>query len=110
MPAARSAGVLRMALCCALLLAALALVIRRQSQALQLVRAVEKARAERTLVEAERAELLHRIEWLQSRGHVAEAAARHGMRLPSGAEIVILPEALAGGAGTQAGAPAMALR
>ena len=106
MPAARSAGLLRVALCCALLLAALALVIRRQSKALQLVRAVEKARAERTLVEAERAELLHRIEWLQSRGHIAEAARRHGMRLPSGAEIVILPERVA----ARVGEPSVALR
>ncbi len=108
MPAPRSAGVLRVALCCALVLAALALVIRRQSQALALVRAVEKARAERTLAEAERAELLHRIEWLQSRSHVAEAAGRHGMRLPSGAEIMILPESVAVRA--QAGQPPMALR
>lgn len=107
MPAPRSAGILRVALCCALILAALALVIRRQSQALQLVRTVEKIRAERTLVEAERAELLQRIEWLESRGHVAEAAARHGMRLPSGAEIVILPESVAV---HETGVPAMALR
>lgn len=106
MPAPRSSGILRVALCCALILAALALVIRRQSKALELVRAVEKARAERTLVEAERAELLHRIEWLQGRGHVVDAAGRHGMRLPSGAEIVILPESVA----VRTDKPAMALR
>ncbi len=110
MPAPRSAGVLRVALCCALILAALALVIRRQSKALEVVRAVEKTRTERTLVEAQRAELLHRIEWLQSRGHVAEAAARHGMRLPSGAEIVIRPESVVIARGEGTSSPAVALQ
>lgn len=85
-------GLLRLALAFALLLAGLALVVRRQSRGLELMRAVERARAERAVAEAQRAELLQRIELLQSRAHVTEAAARHGMRLPGGTEIVILPE------------------
>lgn len=91
----RSAGVLRLALACALVLAGLALVVRRQSRALELVRAVERARAERTVAEAQRAELLQRIDWLQSRGRVMAVVARSGMRPPTGSEIVILPETVA---------------
>ncbi len=104
----RRSGLLRIALAFALLLLGLAPVVRRQSQALQLVRAVERARAERAEVEAERAELRRRIDWLQSRARVAEVAGRRGMRLPSGMEIVILPETPAvRGSG---GGPAVALR
>ncbi len=89
----RYAGVLRLALACALVLAGLALVVRRQSRALELVRAVERARAERAVAEAQRAQLLERIDWLQSRGRITSVTARSGMRLPTGSEIVILPEA-----------------
>lgn len=107
MAAARSSGLLRLALSFALLLAGLALVVRRQSRALELVRAVERARQERTQTEAERAELLHRIETLESRARVVEAAGRLGMRMPAGTEIVILPEqapaAIDPAAGTAAG-------
>jgi len=76
-------------------LAGLALVVRRQSRALELVRAVERARAERTVVEAQRTDLLLRIDWLQSRGRVMAVVGRSGMRLPTGSEIVILPETVA---------------
>lgn len=117
MAAARSSGVLRTALAFALLLAGLALVVRRQSRALELVRAVERARSERTFAEAERAELLHRIESLESRARVVDAAGRLGMRLPSGTEIVILPERApsavvdpAGGAATGRSRPSVAIR
>ncbi len=104
----RGSGLLRFALACALLLLGLAAVVRRQSRGLELMRAVERARAERALAEAQRAELLERIEWLQSRAHVTEEAARRGMRLPSGREIVILPESSkASGAPTR---PSVALR
>jgi len=107
MKARRSSGLVRFALAFALLLLGLAAVVRRQSRGLELMRAVEKARTERAEAEAERAELLHRIDWLQSRAHVVDAAGKHGMRPPSGMEIVILPEAPAPG---RAGRPAMALR
>ncbi len=89
----RTPGLLRFALACALPLLGLAGVVRRQSRGLELMRAVERARAERAVAEAQRSELLERIAWLQSRTHVTEAAARQGMRLPTGSEIVILPEA-----------------
>ncbi len=88
----RTSGLLRFALACALLLLGLAAVVRRQSRGLELMRVVERARAERAVAEAQRAELIRRIDWLQSRAHVVEAAGRRGMRLPSGMEIVILPE------------------
>ena len=104
--AGSSAGLVRLALAFALLLLGLAAVVRRQSRGLELMRAVEKARTQRAEAEAERAELLHRIDWLQSRAHVVDAAGRHGMRQPSGLEIVILPEAPA----ARTGRPAMALR
>ncbi len=109
----RSSGLVRFALAFALLLLGLAAVVRRQSRGLELMRAVEKARSQRAEAEAERAELLHRIDWLQSRTHVAEVAGKQGMRQPSGMEIVILPEAGAGapaGRPARAGRPAMALR
>jgi len=104
----RGSGLLRFALGCALLLLGLAQVVRRQSRGLELVRAVERARAERAVEEAQRAELVRRIDWLQSRAHVAEVAGRRGMRLPSGMEIVILPETPP--APPSADRPAMALR
>jgi cell division protein FtsL len=88
----RSSGVLRFALACALVLAGMALVIRRQSRALELMRAVEKARTERAATEAQRAELLQHIDWLESRARVAQVVERRGMRLPTGEEIVILPD------------------
>jgi len=104
----RFSGLLRLALACALLLLGLAQVVRRQSRALELVRALDRARAEQAVVEAERADLVRRIDWLQSRARVAEVAGRRGMRLPTGMEIVILPEAPP--APSRAGRPAVALR
>ncbi len=103
-----TSGLLRFALACALLLLGLAAVVRRQSRGLELMRAVERARAERAVVEAQRAELIRRIDWLQGRAHVTEEAGRRGMRLPSGSEIVILPETPPA-TGTAA-RPAVALR
>ncbi len=88
----RTSGLLRFALACALLLLGLAAVVRRQSRGLELMRAVERARAARAVAEAERSELIRRIDWLQSRARVVEAGGRRGMRQPSGLEIVILPE------------------
>ena len=85
-------GTIRLALSFAALLAALTLVIWRQSQALDTLRALDKIRDERALAEAERSDLLRRIEQLESRAHVVVAAReRLGMRVPAGAEIVILP-------------------
>jgi cell division protein FtsL len=75
-----------------LLLGSLTLVVWRQSQALEMQRALESVRRDRALEESERTALLRRGEQLESRTRVsADAAARLGMRLPSGTEIVILP-------------------
>lgn len=74
------------------LLGSLTLVVWRQSQALEMQRALESVRRERALAESERAALLRRVEQLESRARVSEAArSRLDMRLPSGTEIVILP-------------------
>lgn len=74
------------------LLSSLTLVVWRQSQALEMQRALEAVRRDRVVEESRRTALLRRVEQLESRGWVSEAAgSRFGMRLPSGDEIVILP-------------------
>lgn len=84
--------VIRLALLFALLLGSLTLVVWRQSQALAVLRELDGVRKERVLEEARRAALVRRVEQLESRARVSEAArARLGMRLPTGEEIVILP-------------------
>jgi cell division protein FtsL len=85
-------GTIRLALCFALLLGALAMVIWRQSQALETLRALDKLRDNRAVAEAERSDFNRKIEKLESRASVVAAAgARLGMRVPSASEIVILP-------------------
>lgn len=85
-------GTIRLALCFALLLGALALVIWRQSNALATLRELDDLRDARALAEAERSELLRRIERLESRAFVVAAAReRLGMRVPAAHEIVFLP-------------------
>ena len=85
-------GTIRLALCFALLLAALTLVIWRQSLALETLRVLDELRDARAIAEAERSDLNRKIEKLESRASVVAAAgARLGMRVPSASEIVILP-------------------
>ena len=85
-------GTIRLALCFAALLAALTLVIWRQSLALESLRALDHLRDSRAIAEAERSDLIRKIEQLESRAVVVGAAqARLGMRVPSAHEIVILP-------------------
>lgn len=95
-------GVLTAALAFAALLASLSLVVWRQSRALDALRALDAVRSERAVVEAERVDLGRRKQMLESRSRVVKAAGeRLGMRVPRGAEIVILPldgGAAAGGA------------
>jgi cell division protein FtsL len=75
-----------------LLLGSLTLVVWRQSQALEMQRVLEGVRHERVVEESRRSALLRKVEQLESRGRVTTAAAaRFGMRLPTGSEIVILP-------------------
>lgn len=84
-------GTIRLALCFALLLAALALVIWRQSDVLATLRELDALRDARALAEAERADLLREIERLESRAVVVAAArSRLGMRVPAHQEIVIM--------------------
>ena len=88
----RGNGTIRLALCFAALLAALTLVIWRQSLALATLRELDGLRDGRALAEAERSDLVRRIEQLESRAVVVSAAQmRLGMRVPSATEIVILP-------------------
>jgi cell division protein FtsL len=85
-------GTIRLALCFAALLAALTLVIWRQSLALETLRALDQLRDNRAIAEAERSDLIRKIEQLESRATVVTAAqVRLGMRVPSAHEIVILP-------------------
>ncbi len=88
----RFRGALRLALAFATLLAALSMVVWRQSRALETLRALDALRTERAMSESERADLQHRIQTLESRAHVvAVARTRLGMHVPGGSEIVILP-------------------
>lgn len=85
-------GTIRLALCFAGLLAALTMVIWRQSLALETLRTLDRLRDERALAEAERSDLVRQIEQSESRAFVVEAAhERLGMRVPFAHEIVILP-------------------
>lgn len=82
----------RAALLYALLLGSLTLVVWRQNHALTVQRELESVRHERVVEQARRAALARRVEQLESRARVSEAARyRFGMRLPSGDELVILP-------------------
>jgi hypothetical protein len=85
-------GTIRLALAFAALLASLTLVIWRQSRALDMLRSIDQMRGARVIAEAERADLLRRIQGLESRARVvADAGTLLGMHVPSAQEIVILP-------------------
>lgn len=84
-------GLIRLALSFALLLLSLGLVVRRQSRALETLRQIESVRQERALLEAERAVIQGRIQRLESRARIVEAASKLGLRIPAGGEIVVLP-------------------
>jgi cell division protein FtsL len=85
-------GTIRLALCFAALLAALTMVIWRQSLALETLSALDELRDGRALAEAERSDLIRKIEQLESRASVVNAAReRLAMRVPFAHEIVILP-------------------
>lgn len=84
--------VIRMALLFALLLGSLTVVVWRQSRALSVLRELDAVQRERVIEEARRSALLRRVEQLESRSRVSEAASSQlGMRLPAGNELVILP-------------------
>lgn len=92
--ARRGPPVIRTVLLLAGLLASLTLVVWRQSTALEMLRGLDAVRQERLVEEARRAALSRRVEELESRARVSVAAReRLGMRVPTGAELVILPMA-----------------
>ncbi len=85
-------GVLRLAGLLALLLAALSLVVWRQTQGVALQREIRALEGERAIAETERLELATRIQGLQSRARVVPAARdRLGMHLPADSEVVLVP-------------------
>jgi cell division protein FtsL len=80
-----------MGIACTLLFGSLSMVVWRQSRALEELRALDAARAERALLQAERSELQRAIQGLESRTRiVAVARERFGLRTPAGDEIVFL--------------------
>lgn len=84
-------GSLAVALGFAALLAALSLVVWRQSRSLESLRALESVRRERALAEAERFELSRRIQYLESRGRVEPyARERLGLHVPTGSSEMVL--------------------
>jgi len=88
----RGQGTIRVALAFAALLASLALVVSRQSHALEALRELDAVRSAHAVAESERSALVTRIQRLESRGRVLDVAAdRLGLRVPAaGVEIVIL--------------------
>jgi cell division protein FtsL len=100
----RGRGAIRMSAALALLFASLALVIWRQSRTLEELRALEAARSERAVLQAERSELQRELQRLESRARiVAVAGERLKLRTPNADEIVFLQSpayvAHAGGTG-----------
>jgi hypothetical protein len=76
----------------ALLLGSLLLVTWRQTRGLHLEAGVRKVQTRRANAEAERVELVRRIEQLRSRSRIVRVAVdRLGMHLPVDREIVFLP-------------------
>jgi cell division protein FtsL len=103
-------GTIRLALCFAALLGALTMVIWRQSLALETLQELDRLRDGRALAEAERSDLIRKIEQLESRAVVVAAAHnRLGMRVPYAHEIVILPLQQHTPAGRPAAAPNIAM-
>ncbi len=84
------------------LLAALWLVIARQTAALNAARELNDLRAERAALEGRRAELERRVRTAQSRAVLLPRAQQQGLRLPADTEIILIP---APGAPTPAGTP-----
>lgn len=85
----RLTGTSLMALSLAALLGSLSFVAWRQARALEALEQLDEIRAERSLLEAERTELTHRVEYLESRGRIQEDAwSRLRLRVPHDWEVV----------------------
>lgn len=99
----RGTGAIRMGIACALLFGSLSMVVWRQSRALEALRGLDAARAERVLLQADRSELQRSLQRLESRTRiVAVAAERFGLRNPDGDEIVFLRVSSPAGVGGDA--------
>lgn len=73
-------------------LAALSLVVWRQTDAIRTARALAQTRAERTELEGKRADFLRRIREAESRGSlVPRAQSSLGLRQAADSEIIFLP-------------------
>jgi cell division protein FtsL len=87
----KSQGTLRLALAFAALFGSLSLVVWRQSRALEALRELDAARAERAMLESQRTTLSRKIQELEGRARiVAVAGARLGMHPAEASELVIL--------------------
>ena len=73
------------------LLAALWMVIARQTSALNSARALVDLRAERASLEGRRADLDRRARTAQSRTVLLPRARKLGLRLPADTEIILIP-------------------
>src|SRR5258706_14442675 len=73
------------------LLAALWLVIARQTSALNSARALADLREERAALEGRRADLDRRVRTAQSRAVLLPRARKQGLRLPADTEIILIP-------------------
>jgi cell division protein FtsL len=87
----RISGTSLAALAVAALLISLSLVTWRQARAGEALVELDGLKREASLIEAQRAELLRRIQVLESRSRVVrDARERLGMRGPNAEEIVIM--------------------
>jgi hypothetical protein len=73
------------------LLAALWIVIARQTASLNAARALTDLREERASLEGRRADLERRVRTGQSRAVLLPRAQKLGLRLPADTEIILLP-------------------
>ncbi len=73
------------------LLAALWLVIARQTASLNAARALADLREERASLEGRRADLDRRVRTAQSRAVLLPRAQKLGLRLPADTEIILIP-------------------
>ena len=73
------------------LLAALWIVIARQTASLTAARALSTLREQRAALERRRADLERRARLAQSRGVLLPKAQKQGLRLPADTEIILIP-------------------
>ena len=73
------------------LLAALWMVIARQTAALNAARALNDLREERASLEGRKADLERRVRTAQSRAVLVPRAQKQGLRLPADTEIILIP-------------------